>query len=103
MLQLSLTQFVTISVITFTWTITSLCACRIIDDLIENIKKIKQELSELKENYKINEHKRLAELAELAENRKVLAVLEKDYKINEPKRLAEVKKAEQLRIYLLGN
>jgi hypothetical protein len=50
MLQLSITQFVTIAVIIFTWTITSLCACRIIDDLVEKIKEIKQELAELKKH-----------------------------------------------------
>jgi len=59
MFQLSFIQFTTILVITIMWTITSLCACRIIDELIENVKKIKQELAELQ---KLKEPERPARL-----------------------------------------
>lgn len=52
MFQFTITQFILIAVIIFTWTVTSLCACHIMEDLLENIQTIKRELSELKANVK---------------------------------------------------
>lgn len=52
MFQFTITQFILIAVIIFTWTVTSLCACHIMEDLLENIQAIKRELSELKASLK---------------------------------------------------
>ena len=49
MFQTSFTQLIMIVIVIFMWTTMSLCACRIIEDLLENMQKMKQELKELKE------------------------------------------------------
>ena len=47
--QSFIAQFIMIVVVIFMWTTMSLCACRIIEDLLENTQKMKQEIKELKE------------------------------------------------------
>jgi hypothetical protein len=49
MFQTSIAQLIMIAAVIFMWTTMSLCACRIIEDLLENMQKMKQELKELKE------------------------------------------------------
>jgi hypothetical protein len=49
MFQLSTTQIIMIAIVVFMWTMLSLCACRIMEDLLENLQKMSQELKELKD------------------------------------------------------
>lgn len=54
--QSFIAQFIMIAVVIFMWATMSLCACRIIEDLLENMQKMKQEIKELKEQLQSTKH-----------------------------------------------